>query len=180
MKVSGLNRKGYVFILFCALNFLFFLGSAFASSGDSGASITVMPDGSLVIQIVNFIFLIWILNVVLYKPVRKILGQRKEKVSVLEDGIESFNREAKEKGDAFSGGIKEARMKGLKEKEILLNEAADEERNMIEKINKKAQADLSGVRKRVASDVMDVRASLLKEIDEIANLIGQKILGRAI
>ncbi|RPJ81803.1 MAG: ATPase, partial [Deltaproteobacteria bacterium] len=30
-----------------------------------------MPDSSVVIQVVNFIFLIWVLNIILYKPIRK-------------------------------------------------------------------------------------------------------------
>ena len=41
-------------------------------------------DASVVLQIVNFVFLIVVLNVVLFKPVRKILRQRKEKVDGLE------------------------------------------------------------------------------------------------
>ena len=44
----------------------------------------VNVDVSLLIQIINFIVLIWVLNLVLYKPIRNILIQRKEKVANLE------------------------------------------------------------------------------------------------
>jgi F-type H+-transporting ATPase subunit b len=44
----------------------------------------VSVDGSIVVQIVNFLVLIWILNMVLYKPIRKILLDRKEKMTGLQ------------------------------------------------------------------------------------------------
>lgn len=140
----------------------------------------VSINGSLLIQIVNFIFLIWVLNVVLYKPIRSVLIQRKEKVAGLNDKVEFLLRDAKEKDDTFSSGLKEARVNGLKEKEALLQAAGEEEKKIIEKINKKAQADLAEVREKIAKDAEEVRKSLQQELDVFANAIGQKILGRAV
>lgn len=139
----------------------------------------VSIDGSIIIQIVNFIFLIWILNVVLYKPIRKVLIQRKEKIVGLEQKIDTAGNDIKEKDNAFSLGIKEAKAKGFNEKGVLLQAAADEEREIIEKINKKAQADLAEIRIKIAKDVEVARESLMQELDSFTNAIGQKILGRA-
>ena len=139
----------------------------------------VSLDGSLFIQIVNFIFLIFVLNIILYKPIRKVLIQRKEKITGLEQRIDTVGKDIKEKDDAFSQGIKEARAKGLNEKGILLQEGADEEREITEKINKKAQANLAEIRAKIAKDVESVSESLRQELDSFANAIGQKILGRA-
>jgi F-type H+-transporting ATPase subunit b len=61
-----------------------------------------------------------------------------------------------------------------------LKEAAEEEKEIIEQINKKAQANLAEVREKVAKDAQNVRASLYKEIDTFANAISEKILGRAV
>ena len=139
----------------------------------------VSIDGSLIIQIVNFIFLIWILNIVLYKPIRKLLIQRKEKFTGLEQRIDTVEKDIKDKDDAFSLGIKEAKAKGLNEKRILLQEAVDKEREIIEKINKNAQADLAEFRGKIAKDVENISESLRQELDSFANAIGQKILGRS-
>jgi len=176
MIISGPCRKGFTVCLALIMVVLFFAGIAFGSGG----GITVIPDESIFIQMVNFLLIIWILNLVLYKPIRNILIQRKEKIAGLDQNIETINRDAKEKDDAFASGIKEARSKGLKEKEALLQEGADEEREIIEKINQKAQADLAEMREKIAKDAEDVRTSLQKEIDAFANAIGEKILGRAV
>jgi F-type H+-transporting ATPase subunit b len=136
-------------------------------------------DGSLFIQIINFLFLIWALNVVLYKPIRNILIQRKEKITGLEQNIDASNIDIKEKDDAFISGLKEARAKGMGEKDALIQVATDEEKMIIEKINQKAQADLAEVRDKVAKDAEGVRVSLQEQLDDIAIAISHKILGRA-
>jgi F-type H+-transporting ATPase subunit b len=136
-------------------------------------------DVSVFLQIVNFIFLILVLNAVLYKPVRKILLQRKEKVNGLEQSVKTFTRDAQEKDESYLGGIKEARAKGLIEKENLLQSASEEEKVIIDKINEKAQADLEAVREQITKDTRQVSVSLEKEIDSFAEAIRQKILGRA-
>lgn len=137
-------------------------------------------DGSIIIQIVNFIFLIWVLNIILYKPIRNVLLQRKERVADFEQSIEASRRDVEEKDEAFSLGIKEAKAKGLKGKEGLLQIASEEERKIIEKINEKAQADIANVRVKIAEDAESARKSLQQEVDTFADAIAQKILGRAV
>ena len=137
-------------------------------------------DGSVLIQIVNFVFLIWALNAVMYKPIRNILTQRNEKVSGLEKGIETFSRDAQEKDGEFSTGIRAARSRGQQEKAELLQEAADDEKEIITQITAKAQEDLVQVRQQIARDADAARLALLKEVDSFAEAIGRKILGRAL
>jgi F-type H+-transporting ATPase subunit b len=140
----------------------------------------IKVDASVFIQIVNFLFLIWAMNLVLYKPIRKMLLERKKKVEGLEQSIENSNTGAKEKEDAYASGIKEARIKGQKDKEALLLSAQNEEKQLIEKINKKAQEDLAQMRDKIAKDAESVRNSLQNEVDIFAAAIGQKILGRVV
>ena len=148
--------------------------TAHASSG----GITVLPDGSVIIQILNFIFLIWILNIIVYKPIRGILQKRKETINGLEKSIDGFHENAKEQESAWVSGIRAARTKGLQEKESLIHAAEEEERKIVDKINLKASEDLAQLREKISKDVKDVRASLQKEIDAFVDAIGQKILGR--
>ena len=134
---------------------------------------------ALSIQIANFLFLIFALNLVLYKPIRNILRQRKAKMDGLAQSVDSTGQQAEEKNQAFTDGIKSARVDGQKKKEALLQAATDEEQAIIAKINAAAKEDLAGVKKKIASDVDAVRSSLEKEVDAFADAIAQKILGRA-
>jgi F-type H+-transporting ATPase subunit b len=108
------------------------------------------------------------------------LLERKEKVESVEAAIETTRRDIQEKDDAFVAGLKAARAKGLKEKEALLQSAAEEETEIIQGITAKAQAELAEVREKIAGDVEVTRASLQENVDEFADAIGRKILGRAV
>ncbi|MBW1835465.1 MAG: ATP synthase F0 subunit B [Deltaproteobacteria bacterium] len=135
---------------------------------------------SVFVQIINFLFLIWALNLILYKPIRQILARRREKIAGMEESIEGANSDAEQRGEAFKAGVKEARVKGLTEKEALVQSAADEEKKIIEEINKKSQANLAEIKEKIAKDTAEVKASLQQEIDAFAEAIGQKILGRVV
>lgn len=134
---------------------------------------TVLP------QIANFLILIFILNMVCYKPIRKILLERKAKVDGLEQGIESATHEADEKDQAFGKGLKAARAKGKQSKDAMLQEAAEEEKAIVAKINEQAREDMAAVQAQIAKDTEEVKSALEKEVDTFADAITQKILGRA-
>jgi len=74
----------------------------------NGGSPMIKVDGSLFVQIANFLVLIWLLNIILYKPIRKVLIKRNEKVKGFEQNIDMFKRDAKEREDAFANGLKAA------------------------------------------------------------------------
>ncbi len=139
----------------------------------------VSVNGSLIIQIINFLFLFFVLNLVLFKPVRRILLERKEKISGLEGGIEKSSEEALAQDQAYKEGLKMARKKGLQQKEIFVEQASKEEKEIIDKINKKAQANLAEIRGKVAKESENARVALEKEVDVFAGAIAEKILGRA-
>jgi F-type H+-transporting ATPase subunit b len=139
----------------------------------------VSVDGSIVLQIANFLLLIWILNMVLYKPIRKILLERKQKMVGMQSDIDGSAQQVKSKEDAYADGVRQARAAGQKEKEILMQAAADEEKEIIGNINETAQAELKDVREKIKQEMGTVKAALEDEIDAFADAIGQKILGRA-
>ena len=137
-------------------------------------------DGSLFIQIINFLFLIWVLNLLLYKPIRNIILQRKDKVSGMEQDVEQAEAKALEKNAAFADGIKDARVKGLEAKKAMMQEGEEEEKKIFSKINEKAQADLIKIKEQIAEQTKEAKTALLKDVDNFADAISEKILGRTV
>ena len=132
------------------------------------------------VQIVNFLILIFVLNTLAFKPIRKILLERKAKIDGLAEGIETAGLQADEKDAAFSSGLKEARARGKKEKDALLQAADDEEKAIVGRINDKAREEMAAVKAQIAKDTDAVKTALEKEVDAFADAITQKILGRAV
>ncbi len=175
MNFSGSSRKPLC-VPVLALSFLLviFCSQAFA------ASITVIPNWTTFLQAANFILLVFLLNFVLYRPIRNILKQRKEKVDGLEQTIQGSTSDLAEKESTYAAGIREARKKGMLEKEALVQAATDEEKQILEKINADALEELTAVKAKVKQEAEAAKAALLEEVDTFANEIGKKILGRAV
>ena len=141
--------------------------------------ITVIPDISLVYQMINFLVLLFVLNLVLYKPIRNVLLERKAKIEGMQNGAGKAQSDLVAGEDAYNNGLKQARSKGLKSKEAFIEEASKEEKEIIDRINKKAQANFAEIKKQVAQETEQARKALEAEVDAYAKAIGEKILGRA-
>ena len=175
MNLSGSNRKPLVVaVLTLSILLVVSSGPVFA------ASISVIPNWTTLLQAANFILLVILLNIILYRPIRNILIQRKEKIDGLEQNIESSTSDLAEKEATYAAGIRDARKKGLMEKDALIQAASDEEKQVLDKINADAQAELNAVKAKVAQEAEAAKEALLKEVDIFANEIGKKILGRAV
>jgi F-type H+-transporting ATPase subunit b len=53
--------------------------------------VTVIPDYTLLIQMVLFLILIFVLNILLYKPILAIIERRKKQLEESENEIKLFN-----------------------------------------------------------------------------------------
>ncbi len=140
----------------------------------------IIPDWTLLLQLVNFIALIIILNAVCYKPIRSILTERKKKIQGYEQDIDALQQEADESDQTFQTKMGEAKAKGFQEQEALKESGHEEEKRLIDEINQKAQADLAAVRTQVAKEAEDARRSLKADVEVFSAAIAQRILGRAV
>jgi F-type H+-transporting ATPase subunit b len=128
---------------------------------------------------INFLVLLFVLNLVLYKPIRNVVLERKAKIEGMQAGAEKAAGDLVAGEDAYKDGLKQARSEGLKTKETFMEEAFQEEKEIIDKINKKAQANLAEIKKQVATETEQARKALEGEVEAYAKAIGEKILGRA-
>jgi F-type H+-transporting ATPase subunit b len=134
----------------------------------------------LFVQMANFILLIFILNAILYKPIRNSLIARKKKIQDANEAIEGAKRSADEAGQTFKTKMGDAKMKGHQEKEALKQAGQEEEKRLVAEINQKAQAELEAVRAQIAKDAESARGQLKGEIKAFSAAIAEKILGRAV
>ena len=134
----------------------------------------------LFVQMANFILLIFILNAILYKPIRNSLIARKKKIQDAEEAIEGAKQSADEAGQTFKTKMGDAKMKGHQEKEALKQAGQDEEKRLVDEVNQKAQAELETVRAQIAKDAESARGKLKGEIKAFSAAIAEKILGRAV
>jgi F-type H+-transporting ATPase subunit b len=137
-------------------------------------------DYTLIIQIANFLFLLFILNILLYKPIRQILSQRKEEIDSFVGMIGEFEDKSVQSKKALEENKAEATKDGLKEKEALKGEGSDQEKNLLKAATSEASEKLDQARDEIAVSLVSARQTLEKELGRFSRELAQKILGRSV
>ncbi len=135
---------------------------------------------SFLVQLVNFGILILVLNIFLYKPLRKVLAERRQVIDGARDKAAAVDLEVQEKMALYEVRLRDAKAVAAERKNESLKQAQAEETSILEKARAEATASLGTIRNRVAKEAADARV-LLKEQAELLSVdISEKILGRSL
>ena len=133
-------------------------------------------DGTLVVQLVNFIVFLAVLNVIFFKPVGAAIAKRRAYIDGLKHDIEQLQSDAK----TLRGQAEERRTAARR--------AADEAMARA-RVEAGAQADaaISVAQTRAAELVAEAQAEVVREIEaarreepRIVNALADELLGRAL
>ena len=140
----------------------------------------ITMDITLVIQIVNMVVLMFLLNKVLYRPVRKILAERFEKLRGMRSEISKFEKNASLRQRDVDAKMTEASGKA---KVALDSARADAQAAGDTKLAAiKAEADSVKEKQlaEVKTQIEGARAGLQAELSVFATDMAGKILGRSL
>lgn len=137
-------------------------------------------DYSLFIQLANFLVLLFILNLVLYKPIRKILLDRKEEVQAYEDSIGDYESKSEKGSKDLNEGMITARKEGFQEKEGLKGQGVEEEKALIGSATASALDKVNEAKKNIDQNMKEAWAGLEKESATFSKELAEKILGRSL
>lgn len=137
-------------------------------------------DISMPIQIVNFLVTLLILNYLLFRPIRRIVAERKEKIARSESEIERLRLSGQEKLGMFQTQIDQARAEGADKRLAARKAAQEEERALLDGVTKEMEATLERARAEIAADAAKARESLRAQADSFAAAMAEKILGRSL
>lgn len=137
-------------------------------------------NATLFIQFANFIILIFILNYLLFRPLRRVLQQRREEVDGAHARADSLDKEIAARTAEYETRMAEARLKGSEEKSLLRSAALEEEKKLLEEAQEMASQKRAEVRKQIGKEMVDARKVLKNEADTLGQEVASKVLGRAI
>lgn len=134
----------------------------------------------LAAQVVNFLILLFILKKFLYKPILKVLAQRKETIAQSLKNAEEIEKKLND----ISARESEALMKSAKEGEKIIKQATDEAVAIIEEGKKKYQEIIeraSQDSKRLAEgERIKLQEEIKLSLSDFIILALQKVLGKTV
>jgi len=135
---------------------------------------------TLAIQVINFLVLLFLLNIIIYRPIRGILARRKEEMSSASDMVEDWRTRADKFLEELEANISVTRAEGLKERENLRNMGVVDEGSMLEDANSAAEDKLIKIKEEIQDRLAVARQSLQAELEGFSRDLAEKILGRGI
>jgi len=137
-------------------------------------------DFSIVAELVCVLFMITILNSILYKPLRNIIRQRKEKMDSIDAEAAKFENNTKRLIEDFENKMKEARLAGKQEFDKFRAAAKEQEQNLIDESTKEAEAKREELMAKLTDEIDAAKKDLQAQAEAFAMEIAQKLLGRAV
>lgn len=137
-------------------------------------------DLAFVIQVINFLVLMIILNVFLFKPIRKVIADRKAQIDGSRERAAVVDKEVQEKMTLYEARLRDVKAKAGAEREVLRKEAQQEESAILEKARKEAADSLASIKSRVAKETVDAKEFLKEQSRSLSLEICQKVLGRSL
>ena len=132
------------------------------------------------IQLINFGILVLVLNIFLYKPIRKVLSDRRQVIDSAREKAVSVDAEVQAKMAKYEAGLHAAKVEAGAHRAEALKQAQLEEAAVLEKARKEASVSLDSIRSRVAKEAADARALLKQQAELLSGDICEKILGRSL
>ncbi|ABQ28401.1 H+-transporting two-sector ATPase, B/B' subunit [Geotalea uraniireducens Rf4] len=134
---------------------------------------------SFLFQLVNFLLLMLVLNLFLFKPIRKVLADRKAEVSGAKEKSATVDKEVQEKLALYEARMREIKARATDERSVLKKEAQTEEAAILDKARKEAADTLSAIKNKVAKEAADARQLLKEQALSLSSEICEKVLGRS-
>lgn len=135
---------------------------------------------AFVVQLINFGILVLVLNIFLYKPIRRILSERRHVIDSARDKAAAVDQEVQEKMALYETRLRDAKAEAAGRRSEALKLAQAEETALLEMARKQAADSLDDIRGRVAREAVEARALLAKQAEVLSGDICEKILGRSL
>ena len=140
----------------------------------------INPDITLLIQMINFLVLLFILNLILFRPIRNVIKERNQIMQDFNSDISSLTDEAQESMNKFEQKILEAKKEGMSRIENMKDQGEEAEAELISATHQEVQAKIEEARKKIESDIQDARDQLQAQVQAFSVAVSEKILGRSI
>ena len=142
--------------------------------------VTVIPDYTLLVQMVIFLALIFILNFLLFKPILSIIDRRKKQLDESENEIRLFNESVEKRVAEYEDKLKQAKLKASEQKKEIIQEGVNQAKNIVDAVRNEIPAIAKEFQQKMDTEVQKAKSILDGHSKGLSLEIAQKILGRPV
>jgi len=140
----------------------------------------VSIDGTMWIQMANFLILMFVLNIVLFKPILRVIERRKKHLQDLDEDVKSLDQTVEQKMANYEETLRQARLEAMNEKNEIQQKASEEGKGKIDEARNEVLQIFDDFKQKFNKEMSDARKILKAQAEKISVEISEKVLGRSI
>lgn len=137
-------------------------------------------NATLLLQLVQFLLLIWILNRIMFRPLLRLIKDRDQHVEKIKLDTVNLEQETTALLNKSVAMEKDARFHAGEERARLRHEANSQMESIFEDTRKEMDMIMSGAEKEIDTQVEKAKDFLHKEAVVLAEEIIEKVIGRRV
>ncbi len=128
------------------------------------------------IQMVNFFIALYVLNILLIRPVRAILQERREKMDGLNKEAGDFEHEAQKRIESYQAELARARQEGIALRDAARNEGAKKQQEIVSEAGRKAQSELAAAHATLRAEADATLSELKTQVKVLAGKLATRVM----
>jgi F-type H+-transporting ATPase subunit b len=133
---------------------------------------------TIIIQVVQFLILVYILNRLLFKPTSQTMDERHSKIEAWEEKTRTLQESARVKIASYEKQLKQARANAQKEQKRMSIELSQKQEERLQVVFDQAAQMVASTKKALKEEAERLRQELRQQAEEMSQMVAEKVLGR--
>ncbi len=154
------------------------LAPAAAHAAEGG--LEIFPDERIFVLIALFIVLVWPVDRLLFRPLLRVLDERRERIEGAREKADQLSRDADDVLGRYESAVQAARQEAEASRRASLDEARRNQNRITAGARGEAEGEVTRARGEVARALAEARTQLRREAEPLARAAASQVLGRAL
>lgn len=137
-------------------------------------------NATLLVQLVNFLLLMYLLNRILFRPMLRVLEERRERTEGRRKKAAQLDSESQAIWDDYQKRIQAAKADADRTRTQLIRQGEAERERLLAAATAQSDKAVAQVRARLRGEAEEARRSLRAQAAQLAESVAQRILGRTV
>jgi F-type H+-transporting ATPase subunit b len=135
---------------------------------------------TIVIQVLQFLVLVFVLNRLLFRPISEVIAEREGKISAWEEKTRNAEETARLKLESYQRQRAEERARALEGQEKLIKALKEKEEANLRAVSDEAAQLVASVQQEIEEETERLRLELRRQAVELSQTLTEKVLGRKV
>lgn len=133
---------------------------------------------TIVIQVLQFLILVFVLNRLLFRPISEVIAEREGKISGWEEKTRNAQETARLRLESYERQREEERARTQEGQEQLIKALKEKEEDNLRAVSDEAAQLVASTQQAIEEETERLRVELRRQTVELSQMLSEKVLGR--